>query len=60
MMLVIVAYAVSTESEEERGAFAPRGQGLRGFRPGRAELRFRSLVDAAQWRRLRARLVSES
>ena len=59
MMLVIVAYDVSTESEEGKRRLRKVAKVCEDFGQRVQNSVFECLVDAAQWTRLRARLVGE-
>ena len=59
MMLVVVAYDVSTESEEGRRRLRHVAKVCEDFGQRVQNSVFECLVDAAQWTRLRARLVGE-
>ena len=58
MMLVIVAYDVSTESEEGRRRLRHVAKVCEDFGQRVQNSVFECLVDAAQWTRLRARLAT--
>ena len=58
-MLVVVAYDVSTESEEGRRRLRRVAKMCEDFGQRVQNSVFECLVDAAQWVRLRARLIGE-
>lgn len=58
-MLVVVAYDVSTESEEGKRRLRRVAKVCEDFGQRVQNSVFECLVDAAQWVRLRARLVGE-
>ena len=59
MMLVVVAYDVSTESKPGGGGFGGWRSLCEDFGQRVQNSVFECLVDAAQWVQLRARLVGE-
>jgi CRISPR-associated protein Cas2 len=59
MMLVVVAYDVSTETEEGKRRLRHVAKLCEDFGQRVQNSVFECLVDAAQWTRLRARLVGE-
>jgi len=59
MMLVVVAYDVSTESEQGKRRLRHVAKLCEDFGQRVQNSVFECLVDAAQWTRLRARLVGE-
>jgi CRISPR-associated protein Cas2 len=59
MMLVVVAYDVSTEDEEGKRRLRHVAKLCENFGQRVQNSVFECLVDAAQWTRLRARLVGE-
>ena len=59
MMLVVVTYDVSTESEEGRRRLRHVAKVCEDFGQRVQNSVFECLVDAAQWTKLRARLVGE-
>jgi CRISPR-associated protein Cas2 len=60
MMLVVVAYDVSTESEEGKKRLRRVAKICQDVGQRVQNSVFECLVDAAQWTRLRARLVNEA
>lgn len=60
MMLVVVAYDVSTESDAGRKRLRRVAKVCEGVGQRVQNSVFECLVDAAQWTRLRARLVDEA
>jgi CRISPR-associated protein Cas2 len=59
MMLVVVAYDVNTESDEGRRRLRRVAKLCEDFGQRVQKSVFECLVDAAQWTRLRARLIGE-
>ena len=59
MMLVVVAYDVSTETEEGKRRLHHVARVCEDFGQRVQNSVFECLVDAAQWTRLRARLIGE-
>ncbi len=59
MMLVVVAYDVSTESEQGKRRLRRVAKLCEDFGQRVQNSVFECLVDASQWTRLRARLVAE-
>jgi CRISPR-associated protein Cas2 len=59
MMLVVVAYDVNTESEDGRRRLRRVAKLCEDFGQRVQKSVFECLVDAAQWVRLRARLIAE-
>lgn len=60
MMLVVVAYDVSTESDAGRKRLRKVAKVCEGVGQRVQNSVFECLVDAAQWTKLRARLVDEA
>jgi CRISPR-associated protein Cas2 len=60
MMLVVVAYDVSTESEGGRKRLRRVAKACEDVGQRVQNSVFECLVDAAQWTRLRARLIDEA
>ena len=60
MMLVVVAYDVSTESEAGRKRLRRVAKVCEGMGQRVQNSVFECLVDAAQWTQLRARLIAEA
>jgi CRISPR-associated protein Cas2 len=59
MMLIVVAYDVSTESNEGKRRLRHVAKLCEDFGQRVQNSVFECLVDAAQWTRLRARLIGE-
>lgn len=60
MMLVVVAYDVSTESDAGRKRLRKVAKVCEGVGQRVQNSVFECLVDAAQWTKLRARLIDEA
>ena len=60
MMLVVVAYDVSTETDEGRRRLRRVAKLCEDFGQRVQNSVFECLVDAAQWTKLRARLIGEA